>query len=171
MPTKRQTEFFDKVVEAARSASLPKPRGCPMPENLTKEGRAKGLRSMQEAPRCRSRRRDGQPCRNPSLRGATKCVKHGGRVQVPEHLHNIRRFLSGDMHNAAQRQESYIYGQEIWEGLSVQKRRNLLSLLPDNVIQNPRKLYRSVLLLEDTESIGIAATSRVWTGIRSGELL
>lgn len=171
MPTKRQSEFYDKVVEAARAVSLPKPRGCPMPDNLTNEGRAKGLRAMQEAPRCRSKRRDGHACRNPAMRGATKCVKHGGRVRVPEHPHNIRRFLSGGMHRAAQQQEAYLQDREAWEALTVQERQSFLTRLPKNVIDNPSKLYRSTKLLKDAEGIGYAATSRVWAGIRSGELL
>ena len=56
MPTNRQTVFFDKVVEGARSVSLPRPRGCPVPGNLSNTGRAKGLKAMQEVPRCSSRR-------------------------------------------------------------------------------------------------------------------
>ena len=171
MPTKRQTEFFNKVVEAARSVSLPKPRGCPMPENLTKEGRAKGLKAMQEAPRCRSKRRDGQMCRNPSMRGATKCVKHGGRVLVPKHPHNIRRFLSGDMFLAAQQQEAYLLDREAWERLTERERRGFLACLPENIINNPRKLYRSVSLMKDAEGTDYAAMSRVLAGVMSGELL
>ena len=171
MPTKRQTRFYNKVVEAARSVSLPKPRGYPMPENLTKEGRAKGLKAMQESPRCRSRRRDGQMCRNPSLKGATKCVKHGGRVQVPEHPHNIRRFLSGGMYRAAQRQEAYLQDRKAWEALTVQERQNFITCLPEHVIEDPRKLYRSVSLMKGAEGVGYVATSRVLAGIRSGELL
>ena len=171
MPTKRQTEFFDKVVEAARSVSLPKPRGCPMPDNLSKAGRAKGLKAMQEAPRCRSRRRDGQNCRNPSMRGATKCMKHGGRVQVPEHPHNIRRFLSGAMFKAEQQKEAYLLGRDVWKALTLQERRHFLATLPEHVIENPRKLYRSVSLIKDAEGTGYVAMSRVLAGVRSGELL
>lgn len=171
MPTKRQTEFYNKVVEAARSAPLPKPRGCSMPENLTKAGRDKGLKAMEKAPRCLSKRRDGQACRNPSMRGATKCVKHGGCVQVPEHPHNIRRFLSGAMFKAVQQQEAYVLGREAWKALTLQERRCFLATLPENVIENPRKLYRSVSLMKDVEGTGYVATSRVLAGIRSGELL
>ncbi|WP_417729433.1 HGGxSTG domain-containing protein [Roseovarius sp.] len=50
---------------------------------------------MKSAPRCRAKRRDGTPCKAPALRGATRCVKHGGRVEVPAHPHNLRRFFSG----------------------------------------------------------------------------
>lgn len=171
MPTKRQTKFFNEVVEAARSIPLPKARGCPMPDNLTIAGRAKGLKAMQESPRCCSRRRDGQMCCNPSMKGATKCVKHGGRVQVPEHPHNIRRFLSGAMHRAKQQQENYLRDKEAWEALTVQERQSFSACLPGNVIDSPRKLYRSIKLLKDAEGSGYAAISRIWAGIRSGKLL
>jgi len=171
MPTKRQSEFFDKVAEAARTIPLPKARGCPMPDNLTKAGRSKGLKAMQESPRCRARRRDGQLCRNPAMRSATKCVKHGGRVQVPEHPHNIRRFLSGAMYRAAQHQENYLRDKEAWELLTSDERRNILISLPDSIINNPRKLYRSAYLLKEAEGSSYIASSRVWAGLRSGELL
>ena len=171
MPSKRQSEFFDKVVEAARSVSLPKARGCPMPDNLTKEGRAKGLKAMREAPRCRARCRDGQVCRNPAMRGATKCVSHGGRVQVPAHPHNIRRFLSGAMYRAAQHQENYLRDKAAWELLTSDERRNIQISLPDNIVENPRKLYRSAYLLKEAEGSSYITSSRVWAGLRSGDLL
>ena len=171
MPTKRQTEFLNKVVEAARTIPLPKERGCPMPDNLTKEGRAKGLKAMQEAPRCGSKRRDSQMCQNPAMRGATKCVKHGGRVQVPEHPHNIRRFLSGAMYRAAQQQENYLRDKKAWELLTSDERRNILISLPDNIVENPRKLFRSAYLLKEAEGSSYIASSRVWAGLRSGDLL
>lgn len=171
MLTKRQSNFSDKVVEAARTIPLAKRRGRPMPKNLTKEGRVKGLIAMQKAPRCISKRRDGQMCRNPSMRGATKCVKHGGRVQVPKHPHNIRRFLSGDTHRAVQRHEAYLRDRETWEMLSIKERRSFFTSLPEFVINNPRKLYRSVRLLKDAEGLGVVAMSRILSGIKSGELL
>jgi len=171
MPSKRQTEFLNKVVEAARSVPPPKPRGCPTPDNLTKAGRAKGLKAMQEAPRCRARCRDGQMCRNPSMRGATKCVSHGGRVQVPAHPHNIRRFLSGSMHRAAQQQENYLQDKKAWDKLSFEERRCFTNSLPEEIINNPRKLYRSAYLLKEAEGSSFIASSRVWAGLRSGELL
>jgi len=171
MPTNRQTKFYIKVAEAARTIPLNKARGCPMPDNLTKAGRAKGLKAMQEAPRCRARCRDGQMCQSPSMRGATKCVSHGGRVQVPAHPHNIRRFLSGGMLRAAQSQEAFLQDRKVWEAFTVQERRSFLACLPENVVASSRKLYRSVKLLKDAECDGYAATSRIWAGIRSGELL
>ena len=105
------------------------------------------------------------------MRGATKCIKHGGRVQVPEHLHNIRRFLSGAMFKAAQQQEAYLLGREVWKALTLQERRCFLATLPEHVIENPRKLYLSVSLTKGAEGTGYVATSRVLAGVRSGELL
>jgi len=171
MKTERQSDFFDKVAEAARTMPLPKARGCPMPDNLTKAGRAKGLKAMQEAPRCLAKRRDGQMCRNPAMRGSSKCVSHGGRVQVPEHPHNIRRFLSGAMYRAAQQQENYLRDKDAWELMTSDERRNILISLPNNITKNPRKLFRSAYLLKQAESSSYIANSRVWAGLRSGELL
>ena len=98
MPTSRQLKFTARVAQAACEARIALPRGKPTPENLTASGRAKGLAAMRLAPKCQASRRDGQPCRAAALRGASRCVKHGGRVEVPDHPHNIKRFLSGEMH-------------------------------------------------------------------------
>lgn len=105
------------------------------------------------------------------MRGATKSVIHGGRIQMPEHHHNIRRYLSGGMHRAAQLQDNYLRDKDAWELLTLDERRGFLATLPENVISSPRKLYRSAYLLKDAEGTGYVATSRVLAGIRSGELL
>jgi len=98
-------------------------------------------------------------------------VKHGGRVQVPAHPHNIRRFLSGSMHRAAQQQENYLQDKKAWDKLSFEERRCFTNSLPEEVINNPRKLYRSACLLKEAEGSSYIASSRVWAGLRSGELL
>ncbi len=68
-----------------------------MPSNLSSEGRQKGLDAMHAAPKCQAKRRDGQPCQAAAIRGATRCAKHGGRVEVPDHPANIRRFMDGTL--------------------------------------------------------------------------
>lgn len=147
MPTKRQTAFLSAVAEAARAARPVLPRGRPTPENLTAEGRRMGLASAHAAPRCQALRRDGKPCRAPALRGATRCVKHGGRVEVPEHPHNIRRFLQGKMHDAIRQYDDYREGKEAWERLSPRAQREAVATLPKQIVSNKVMLYRAARLL------------------------
>ena len=37
---------------------------------------------LRDAPRCRAKRRDGEPCRAPAMQGATTCRCHGGHLQA-----------------------------------------------------------------------------------------
>ena len=137
MNRKRQAQFLLQVAEEARKPR-PKPRGRPTPENLTEEGRRRGLAAIALAPRCRATRTDGKPCRAPALRGATKCMKHGGRVQVPEHPHNIRRFLEGqDIVKSAGVQSN----REFWESLTRAERAEVLQMVPEHVAKSSYKLY------------------------------
>jgi hypothetical protein len=123
MPTKRQLRFLSAVAEAARATPVPRSRGRPVPENLTDEGRQAGLQAMWSAPRCQAKRRDGQPCQKAALRGATRCPTHGGRVEVPDHPSNVRRFLTGEMHMALRRQDEVLS-----EELGLRRGRGLGSL-------------------------------------------
>src|SRR6056297_27298 len=141
MPTKRQLRFLDKVAEAARSA--PRPRGRPTPENLTDEGRRMGLKAIQQAPRCQAMTKRGTKCRCAAVRGATRCIKHGGRVEVPHHPHNIRRFLNGEMHAEYARQDRFNEGRQAWEAMDRKKQRELLDALPDALAQDTRRLYEA----------------------------
>lgn len=54
-----------------------------------------GLSVMQAPPSCHTKRRDGIPCKGRRAAGETRCVKHGGRVEVPSHPHNIKHFFAG----------------------------------------------------------------------------
>ena len=82
MRQKRKAQFLMDVATAARKSPR-MPRGRPSPLNLTGEGRKKGLQAMREAPLCRFQRRNGEQCRNAAMRGSSRCLKHGGRVEVP----------------------------------------------------------------------------------------
>lgn len=151
MPTNRQISFTARVAQAAREARPARPRGKPTPENLTAEGRALGLAAMHSAPRCQAKRRDGQPCRAAALRGATRCIKHGGRVEVPDHPHNIRRFLSGEMHNVMQRHDAFHEAKAAWLRLSYCQRRDLVDDLPSHVAFDKAKLYVAAFLFDQYE--------------------
>lgn len=145
----RQVKFLSAVAEAARSAKPAKPRGRVMPGNLTLEGRAAGLDAMHAAPRCCARRRDGQPCGAAAMQGASRCLKHGGRVEVPEHPHNIRRFITGTMGKEAS--AGAATDRDLWEAMTWREQREVLSLVSEQTISNSARLYLA---------------ARVWSGVK-----
>ncbi|MDA5094224.1 hypothetical protein O2N63_08995 [Aliiroseovarius sp. KMU-50] len=156
MPTNRQIKFTVQVAQAAREARTARPRGKPTPENLTASGRAQGLAAMRAAPRCQAKRRDGQSCRAAALRGASRCVKHGGRVEVPDHPHNIKRFLSGDMHRALQRHDDFQDAKAAWDKLTWRGQRDLLDSVPDDVADDKLTRYSLAWLEEMREDNSIS---------------
>lgn len=160
MITKRQQRFFDAVALAARETQAPKPRGRPTPQNLSAEGRASGLRAMQASPRCRMKRRDGSPCKAPALKGATRCVKHGGRVEMPAHPHNIRRFFSGTLDRAAVAQADKETDRDCWEAMSPAEQRELASVVSEHVLWNPARLYHAARVWIEVKDEGHAAYNR-----------
>lgn len=153
MPTKRQTRFLHAVAEAASAAKPPKRSGRPTPANLTSEGRSKGLSAMRKAKRCRGSNSSGNPCQAPAMRGSTRCLKHGGRVEVPAHPHNIKRFFEGNAVAEKTSSLSEMSDQEHWDQLPYRLKREILDLLPPDVVVSSFKLFRA---------------ARVWTEVRDG---
>ncbi|MGM9402553.1 hypothetical protein ACS0VU_09325 [Aliiroseovarius sp. KMU-71] len=148
MPINRQLDFTDQVAQAARETRPVRPRGKPTPENLTATGRAHGLAKMHSAPRCQASRKDGQPCRAAALRGASRCIKHGGRIEVPNHPHNIKRFLSGGMHKAMQRHDDFHDAKAAWGRLTWKEQSKLLEGIPEEMADNKLVRY-SLAWLEE----------------------
>lgn len=144
MPTKRQITFLASVADAARSA--PRPRGRPTPANLTESGRHKGMLAIRQAPRCRGTTKLGLRCKNAALRGATRCLKHGGRVEVPNHPHNIRRFMSGKMHAYYEAQDRYLEGKAVWDAMTWREQSELLEAMPDDKRRDAQTLYAAALV-------------------------
>lgn len=161
MTALRKKKFHDAVAKAARENVFRKPSGRPVPENLTSQGRTKGLHAMRRAKRCNARRRDGCACKAPALRGAKRCVKHGGRVEVPEHPHNIRRFLSGEMYRSEQRHNAYLRDRKKFEELPYTKRRAILSVLPKSIIQGT-SIYRAAVLYNELQKTSYKNRQRIW---------
>lgn len=151
MGPKRQRKFLEAVADAARSTPPPAQRGKPMPTNLTPEGRIKGLTAMQTSPRCRAKRRDGTPCKAAALRGATRCVKHGGRVEVPNHPHNIKRFFAGVLYREAAERDAIQTDQDYWDSLPSSMQREVASLVSPHTLRRTAKLYQA---------------ARVWSEVR-----
>lgn len=172
MPSKRQLRLIASVANAARRARPVRPRGKPTPENLTASGRELGLVKMRAAPRCQAKRRDGQPCRAAALRGATRCIKHGGRVEVPYHPHNIRRFLSGEMHRAMQRHDDFQDAKASWDKLTWKEQMQLVERFPSEVADNPMMLYAAAWLeqMRDERRIGIMTFQRRWQALLEGSI-
>lgn len=175
MATKRQKNFMDQVAKAARTARIPRRRGKPVISNLTEEGRLEGLVAARSAPRCQATRRNGQRCRAPAMRGATKCLKHGGRVQVPEHPYNIRRFLNGNIRQSNGQNENARNGKSIWEAMSYRQRQAFVTGLPTHITDNEHTLFEAVFLFREAEEgrIPLAQYHRRWSEIlganRGGE--
>lgn len=159
MPTKRQLDFTAQVAQAARETRPARPRGKPTPENLTTSGRAQGLAVMRSSPRCQGMRRDGQPCRAAALRGASRCIKHGGRIEVPDHPHNIKRFLSGGMHKAMQRHDDFQDAKVAWCSLTWKEQSKLLEGIPKEMIDDKLVRYSLAWLEEmrDEKRISVMA--------------
>ena len=91
-------------------------------------------------------------------------MKHGGRVEVPHHPHNVRRFMSGKMHAYYDRQDRFLDGMAAWERMSIQGRRDLLNALPPLAVTDKRALYAAALLLEIGEAglITVTEFQRRW---------
>ncbi len=54
------------------------PGGSCNPEDKPMERETNEPEALRLTPRCGARRRDGQPCRKPRMRGSTRCRLHGG---------------------------------------------------------------------------------------------
>lgn len=160
MQTKRRALFLQRVAEAARATPPSKPRGRPVLENLTGEGRAKGMACIAKAPRCRAERRGGGQCRNPAMKGASRCLKHGGRVEVPGHPHNLKRFFEGADHPAAVRSE-----QDAWDRMTRAEQRDFIAMLPPHVAKKPQLVRRLAGMWREVEHEGYRAWARLMAGL------
>ncbi|MEP1353376.1 MAG: hypothetical protein ABJX32_11390 [Tateyamaria sp.] len=75
------------------------------------------------------------------MRGSTRCLKHGGRVEVPAHPHNIKRFFAANAVATKTSGASEMSDQEHWDQLPYRLKREVLDLLPSTVISNSTKLF------------------------------
>jgi hypothetical protein len=161
MKTRRE-RFIEDVARAARAARPAKPRGRPSPDNLSDAGRRLGLMAIQAAPRCQSKKRNGEPCRNPAVRGARRCAIHGGRVEVPNHPSNIRRFLTGDLTAVKAREHGSGAGSAAYEAMTRTERTEFHAALPTEVINDDRRLFQAALLWVHAERAPSAGWRSAW---------
>jgi hypothetical protein len=163
MREKRRAQFLKDVAEAARQRRR-KPRGRPSPQNMTEEGRRLGLEAIRNAPRCRSVRRNGERCKNPAMKGATRCLKHGGRVEVPAHPHNIRRFFSGI---TVSEKDSYQRSREAWDQMTYREQREFLAMLPAGIAKKSKLVFYAASVWKQIEKDDFVAWSRLLEDLRS----
>lgn len=168
MPTRRQLQFLASIAVAAREAPLP--RGRPITSNLTAQGRRKGLEAMRKAPRCGSITKAGQKCKNAAMRGSTRCLKHGGRVEVPNHPHNIKRFMCGKMQEAMANQEAYLENMQFWEGLTANEKAEMREIISEALQANGREFLSAVRQLKEVEDKPYKIWKRVIDNLRAGNL-
>lgn len=74
------------------------------------------------------------------MRGSSRCLKHGGRVEVPTHLHSVARFFIGDAVNRKSFASQELSDQEHWEQLPYRLKREVFDLLPPDVIPSSPRL-------------------------------
>lgn len=159
----KRDRFLLAVTEAVRAARPVKPRGTPMPANLSEAGRRKGLEAIRNAPRCQSMKRDGTPCSQPAVRGARRCAIHGGRVEVPSHPSNIRRFMTGTLTVAVRTPRTKSHGEELWEAMSWRERREFLDKMPDHIRADDDLLFKALTILNPSEEKGSSVHMwRLW---------
>jgi hypothetical protein len=159
--TDRRIRFLNAVAEAARSRRPRKPRGRPTLANLTEEGRRKGLEGMKTAPRFRAKRRDGTPCRCLAMNGSSRCLKHGGRVQVTVHPHNVRRFFEGKSGLGERRTASPGEPQTGWAAMSTQERRAFIAMLPHHIAGNLNLVREAAQVWSSIEGSDYRAWARM----------
>lgn len=161
MKTRRE-RFIEDVARAARAARPIKPRGRPSPENLSDAGRRLGLMAIQAAPRCQSKKRNGEPCRNPAVRGARRCAIHGGRVEVPDHPANIRRFLTGDLTAPRPPEPASDAGAAAYAVMTRAERAEFHAALPTEILDDDKRLFQAALLWVHAEGAPSAGWRNAW---------
>ena len=161
----RKERFIEEVARAARIARPVKPRGRPSPDNLSDAGRRLGLMAIQAAPRCQSKKRNGEPCRNPAVRGARRCAIHGGRVEVPSHPSNIRRFLTGDLTAPRPPEPTSDAGAAAYGAMTRSERAELHAAVPAEILNDERRLFQAALLWVHADRAPSAGWRSAWAAL------
>jgi hypothetical protein len=94
------------------------------------------------------------------MRGAKRCLKHGGRVEVPDHPHNIRRFLTGAMGKEPRPKGASPSDKELWDAMTYPQQREVLSLVSDRTIRDADRLYLAARIWSEVKGQGAKVEQR-----------
>ena len=101
------------------------------------------------------------------MRGASRCLKHGGRVEVPAHSHNVRRFLSGDMARSEDESQHYTRRRQAWDRMSHRDQREFLAMLPPEVAKKASLVIYAAAVWQQIQDDGFPAWRRLLNSTRA----
>lgn len=87
-------------------------------------------------------------------------MKHGGRVEVPAHPHNIKRLLSGAVSREAVAQNDAIENRDSWDAMTAAEKRELCSVVSERVLCSPDRLYQAAQVWMAVKDAGHPAYKR-----------
>lgn len=87
-------------------------------------------------------------------------MKHGGRVEVPSHPHNIRRFFSGITAREAVERVNLQTDREFWEALPPSMQREVASLVSARNLRISARLYQAARVWLEVRDKGYPAQKR-----------
>ena len=87
-------------------------------------------------------------------------MKHGGRVEVPAHPHNIKRLFSGAAAREAVEQNGEVENMECWDTMTASEKRELCSVVSERVLCNPDRLYQAAQVWMAAKDAGYPAYKR-----------
>lgn len=132
----RSELFREAVAQAARKGGRHRPK---LPSDGSLEALAaareadpmRGVREARQAARCGATcKRTGRPCRQPAVRGATRCRMHGGLREAPEHPANLRRYWNGRLDRGLAMAAARKRWREAWAALTIEQRMTVAAVLP-----------------------------------------
>ena len=87
-------------------------------------------------------------------------MKHGGRVEVPAHPHNLRRFFSGAIARTAAAQNDEATDRDCWDAMTLSQKRELCSVVSERVLRSPAYLYQAARVWMVAKDAGYPAYKR-----------
>lgn len=135
-PEEGWEEFDRKVEEAAAKRRAHARRHGPL-ENLKVAGR---FDQCARAPRCIATAKAGHQCGQPAVRGAERCAKHGGLLEVPHHKANTSA-----------------------KGLAAMERRKAAFEAVAAFRALPSSIQRQAIAVHHQAAEGVAKTRTPWT--------
>jgi hypothetical protein len=101
------------------------------------------------------------------MKGSTRCLKHGGRVEVPAHPHNIRRFLAGTMQTTEVERDEYRRSREAWDQMTHREKLDFLAMLPPEIAKKSSLVIHAANTWRQIEDGGYRAWARLMGDLRA----